>query len=58
MTELPAEILEPFAGYIALGMYNDANNELERLPAELKTHPAVLFVGLRVEIVDQAVQED
>ena len=46
MTELPGEILEPFAGYLALGMYHEANNELESLPTKLKTHPAVLSARL------------
>lgn len=36
------DALESFNGYLVLGMYDDANDELERLPNELKTHPAVL----------------
>ena len=46
MTELPVEILEPFAGYLALGMYHDANDELENLPTVLKAHPTVLSARL------------
>jgi predicted Zn-dependent protease len=46
MAALLPEALDPFRGYLILGMYNDANDELERLPAELKTHPAVLSARL------------
>ena len=35
-------LLNPFSGYILLGMYDDAHEELESLPEELKTHPLVL----------------
>jgi predicted Zn-dependent protease len=45
-TELAANVLEPFSGYLVLGMYDDANDELERLPNDLKTHPAVLSARL------------
>jgi predicted Zn-dependent protease len=48
--ELPAEILEPFAGYLALGMYLDANDELENLPTALKAHPTVLSARLELLI--------
>jgi predicted Zn-dependent protease len=48
VTTLPQDTLEPFNGYLALGMYNEANDELERLPAELKTHPAVLSSRLNL----------
>ena len=46
MTELLTDLLEPFDGYIALGMFMEATDELERLPTELKTHPAVLSATL------------
>jgi predicted Zn-dependent protease len=46
MTELFAGTLDPFAGFLALGMFHDANDELENLPTSLKTHPAVLSARL------------
>jgi tetratricopeptide (TPR) repeat protein len=39
-------LLEPFIGYLHLGMFLDANDELEKLPPELKTHPKVLTARL------------
>jgi predicted Zn-dependent protease len=48
MIELPAELLQPFDGYLHLGMFNEANDELENLPTELKTHPAVLSARLNL----------
>ena len=35
-------LLEPFAGYLSLGMFEDANDALEDLPNGLKVHPLVL----------------
>ena len=49
MIKLPAKFLDPFAGYLDLGMYNEANDELERLPMKLKNHPAVL--GARLDLL-------
>jgi predicted Zn-dependent protease len=46
MTLLPRDLLEPFDGYLALGMFMEANDELERLPNEIKTHPQVLTARL------------
>jgi tetratricopeptide (TPR) repeat protein len=36
------KLLEPFTGYVELGMYLDAQEELESLPQEVKNHPMVL----------------
>ena len=38
--------LQPFYGYLELGLYDDANEELESLPNELKTRPQVLLARL------------
>jgi tetratricopeptide (TPR) repeat protein len=46
MTDFSPGLLEPFAGYLSLGMYNDANDVLENLPTQLKTHPSVLSARL------------
>lgn len=39
-------LLEPFTGYFHLGMFHEANDVLEALPVELKTHPKVLEARL------------
>jgi len=39
-------LLEPFTGYLHLGMFLDANDELEKLPTEFRTHPKVLEARL------------
>lgn len=36
-------MLEPFAGYFHLGMFHEANDALDDLPTEFKTHPKVLL---------------
>jgi tetratricopeptide (TPR) repeat protein len=46
MSDLPADILEPFDGYLDLGMHREANDELERLPIQFKIHPLVLSARL------------
>jgi len=38
--------LEPFYGYLHLKMFHEANDELEKLPTEIKTHPMVLEARL------------
>ena len=38
--------LQPFYGYLELGLFDDANEELESLPNELKPHPEVLLARL------------
>ncbi len=45
-------LLQPFTGYVELGMYEEANNELENLPPEMKEHPMALLarLGLLVEM--------
>jgi hypothetical protein len=43
-------LLEPFGGYLELGMFHQANDELENLPIELKTHPSVLHARLALLI--------
>lgn len=43
---LPENALESFSGYLALGMYEEANDELENLATELKVHPLVLSARL------------
>jgi hypothetical protein len=40
------QLLEPFNGYLHLGMFIDANDELEKLPTVIKTHPKVLEARL------------
>ena len=39
-------LLEPFTGYLHLRMFLEANDELEKLPTEIKTHPLVLEARL------------
>jgi predicted Zn-dependent protease len=41
-------LLDPFVGYVDLGMYEEANAELEKLPNEIKTHPVVLLARLEL----------
>ncbi len=41
-------LLQPFCGYVELGMFTEANCELENLPADLKTHPVVLHGRLEL----------
>jgi tetratricopeptide (TPR) repeat protein len=43
---LPDDLLEPFDGYLALGMFMEANDELERMPNGFKAHPTVLTARL------------
>ena len=46
MTELPAALLDYFRGYMELGMYGEAGEELEKLPTEVRVHPAVQLARL------------
>ena len=39
-------LLQPYVGYLSLGMYDDANEALESLPTEIKTHRLVLWARL------------
>ena len=39
-------LLEPFVGYLDLGMFVEADEELENLPVEVKNLPAVLHARL------------
>jgi predicted Zn-dependent protease len=48
VSEFPYEILEPFSGYLDLGMFLEAHDERERLPTQVKTHPAVLSARLEL----------
>lgn len=41
-------LLQPFAGYVGLQMYHEANEELENLPTNLKIHPTVLLARLEL----------
>lgn len=41
-------LLQPFAGYLELGMYEDALAELDGLPQELQTHPAASLARLEL----------
>ncbi len=50
-------LLKSFAGYIYLGMYDDAHNELESLPQEAKTHHLVLQARL-ILLIDLKKWED
>ena len=50
MTELTATLLDHFRGYLELGMYGEANDELENLPAEVQAHPAVQLARLELLI--------
>jgi tetratricopeptide (TPR) repeat protein len=50
-------LLEPFVGYVDLGMYEDANDELEKLPNEVKAHPMVLLARLEL-LVEMKRWED
>jgi predicted Zn-dependent protease len=46
--EFSVELLQPFVGYLDLGMFDDANEELESLPKEHKTRPEVLSARLEL----------
>ena len=48
MTISLVQLLQPALGYLQLGMFVEANDELEELPPELRADDAVL--GLRLEI--------
>lgn len=50
-------LLQTFRGYLELGMYSDANDELEKLATELKTNPLVLSARLEL-LVEMARWED
>jgi thioredoxin-like negative regulator of GroEL len=39
-------LLQSFVGYVELGMYEDAGNELDRLPLEMQQHPTVQLARL------------
>ena len=41
-------LLQPFYGYLGLQMFADANDELENLCPEVKTHPVVLLARLEL----------
>jgi len=47
MSDIEAR-LQPFVGYVELGMYEDANDELDSLPPEMKAHPTVLLARLEL----------
>ena len=40
--------LQSFVGYLELGMYEDANNELDSLPLKMQEHPTVQLARLEV----------
>jgi hypothetical protein len=46
--ELLPSLLQPFYGYLHLGMHAEANDELESLPNEMKAHPLVLLGRLEL----------
>lgn len=55
-------LLEPFKAALELGMLREANDELEKLPSEIKTHPDVLEARLclldaRSVLEDQALED-
>jgi tetratricopeptide (TPR) repeat protein len=50
-------LLTPFIGYLELGMYPDANDELEKLPSDVKAHPIVLLARLEL-LVEMERWED
>lgn len=56
-TESVARLLQPFYGYVHLGMFLDANEELEKLPNEIKTQPLVLEARLEL-LVEMEKWED
>jgi tetratricopeptide (TPR) repeat protein len=42
------DLLQPFIGYMDLGMYREAGDELETLPAQFKDHPKVMFARMEL----------
>jgi tetratricopeptide (TPR) repeat protein len=50
-------LLEPFVGYLDLGMFHEANEELEKLPPDAKSHPLVLLARLEL-LVEMKRWED
>jgi predicted Zn-dependent protease len=46
--EFSIELLQPFLGYLELGMFLEANDELESLPNQFKTRPEVLSARLEL----------
>src|ERR1700733_9926697 len=40
--------LQAFVGYVELGMYEDARNELDSLPLEMQEHPMVQLARLEL----------
>lgn len=42
------KLLQPFYGYVELGMFQDAEDEWENLPEKAKTHPIALLDRLRL----------
>jgi hypothetical protein len=50
-------LLEPFAGYFDLGVFHEANDELENLPNEVKAYPVVLLARLEL-LVEMERWED
>jgi len=46
--EFSVDLLQPFLGYVDLGMWQEANDELETLPNEFKTRQEVLSARLEL----------
>jgi len=51
------DYLQPFAGYIELGMYAEAEHELENIPDEMKAHPMVLLARLELLVATEQWDE-
>ena len=51
------DLLEPFTGYLDLGMYLEAHEELENLPAEAKAHPWTSLARLTLLVETGGWQE-
>jgi predicted Zn-dependent protease len=50
-------LLQPFIGYLELGMYDDAATELKSLPHELKDHPVLWMARLELVMARKKWQE-
>ena len=50
-------LLEPFCGYVELGMDIEANDALEALPNQVKTHPLVLSARFELLMVTDHWEE-
>ncbi len=51
------DLLEPFSGYLDLGMYLEAHEELENLPEEAKAHPWAALARLTLLLETGGWQE-